>query len=334
LPTPTEAFDRLKAHLAAGNLRLFLENSRALAAILDPQGVALGWNRAYEHLRGVCPTASTFSEYLSTAARLEFQGMLQDVAQMGALARVQLELGPQSCRSRYDCFLVAQSEDRVLFIGEPIPEATRDEGSLKFILAEQQKLKAELDETKQTLEDKKTELQAVLAQADEVSHTDSLTLSPNRRWIISALQEQVSMSERYGFPLSVSMIDLDNFKAVNDTLGHQAGDQVLRYVASELRDHIRQPDQIGRYGGDEFLVILPNTNEHAAEEQAHRLCEHIREVSINSGTDNVPTTIPMTISVGIAQYRAGVDDWRTLLERADQALYKAKNNGRARWASM
>ena len=180
------------------------------------------------------------------------------------------------------------------------------------------------------LDVKKTELHAVLAQTDEVVHTDPLTLLPNRRWIIADLQRQVTYTERYGAPLSISMIDLDNFKQVNDTHGHIAGDQVLRFIASEMRDGIRQPDEIGRYGGDEFLVILPNTALPAAAEQATRLCQQVRSTPVIAGKD----VMNISLSIGIAQYKPNTDDWQTLLDRADQALYQSKHNGGNQWAIL
>lgn len=95
-----------------------------------------------------------------------------------------------------------------------------------------------------------------------------------------------------------------------------------------LRDHIRTPDMIGRYGGEEFLVILPSSDLKAASEQADRLCQQVRSAPILSGKH----TVRSSISIGIAQYRVHEEDWRKLLKRADEALYQAKNKGRDRWA--
>jgi diguanylate cyclase (GGDEF)-like protein len=196
--------------------------------------------------------------------------------------------------------------------------------------SKEQQLEAELLKIKTELENKKIELQAVTDQADEVSHVDFLTFLPNRRFIVAELQRQVMYSERYGTPLSISMLDLDHFKQVNDTHGHSSGDDVLRKVASELRDHIRQPDEIARYGGEEFLVILPNSSLKAACEQASRLCQQVRSTPIISGG----IVIQMTISIGIAQLQLHNENWQKLLDRADQALLQAKQNGRDQWAVL
>ena len=102
---------------------------------------------------------------------------------------------------------------------------------------------------------------------------------------------------------------------------------MLRELAGELREHIRHPDTIGRYGGDEFLVVLPHSTLRAAGEQAERLCRHVRSLLIKTGEHE----IAITISIGIAQYKIQQEDWQAFLNRADAALYQAKNNGRDQW---
>jgi diguanylate cyclase (GGDEF)-like protein len=169
----------------------------------------------------------------------------------------------------------------------------------------------------------------VIAQADEVSHMDELTLLPNRRSILIDLQGEVIRAQRYSTPLSVSMLDLDHFKTINDSYGHGVGDQVLRQVAVILRDHVREPDQVARYGGEEFLIVLPNSTLQAATEQAARLCRQVRE-SVIWVNEN---SISVSISIGVAEFRNGIESWQTLLERADAAMYEAKKAGRDGWAA-
>jgi diguanylate cyclase (GGDEF)-like protein len=202
------------------------------------------------------------------------------------------------------------------------------------ISAEVQRLRSELEEAKRELEAtkrivqiKEIELNAVLAQAEEVSHVDALTCLPNRRQVLKQLQNEVIRAERYNTLLSISMIDIDHFKRVNDTYGHTVGDQVLFQLANILQESIRDPDTVGRYGGEEFLVVLPNTRLKNAAEQASRLLKRIRETDIN-----VEETIHVTVSIGIAEYMHGKENWQKCLSRADLALYEAKNGGRDRWA--
>jgi diguanylate cyclase (GGDEF)-like protein len=215
------------------------------------------------------------------------------------------------------CLLIPMPGQRILFIAEQVTLASTLEA-----------VTAELQRTKRILTIKETELKAVIAQAEEVSHTDPLTFLPNRRQIIGDLQREVIFSDRYGTPLTLSMVDVDHFKSINDSYGHMVGDDVLRSLAGELRDHIRYPDTIGRYGGEEFLIVLPHSTLKAAEEQAERLCRHARSLRFRAGEQE----IAVTISIGVAQYRVQREDWQALLSRADAALYQAKKNGRDRWA--
>jgi diguanylate cyclase (GGDEF)-like protein len=202
------------------------------------------------------------------------------------------------------------------------------------LTAEVQRLRLELEQAKKELEAmkriiqiKEIELNAVLAQAEEVSHIDALTCLPNRRQVIKQLQNEVIRAERYKTSLSISMIDIDHFKRINDSYGHTVGDQVLFQLANILQESVRDPDTVGRYGGEEFLVVLPNTRLKAAAEQAARLCECIRAAEINIGE-----IIQLTISIGVAEYRHGLENWQKFLSRADMALYEAKNAGRDQWA--
>jgi diguanylate cyclase (GGDEF)-like protein len=202
------------------------------------------------------------------------------------------------------------------------------------LYAEIQRLNEELDKTRQELEDaqriirvKEIELNAILAQADEVSHTDSLTYLPNRRQVINHLQKEVHRAERYKTPISISMLDIDHFKNINDTYGHTIGDQVLLHLANMLRGGIRESDMVGRYGGEEFLIVLPNTKLQRAAEMAARLCKTIRDSAIDVGEK-----AHLTVSIGVAEYRHGEENWQKFLSRADMALYTAKNAGRDRWA--
>jgi diguanylate cyclase (GGDEF)-like protein len=186
--------------------------------------------------------------------------------------------------------------------------------------------KKELEATKRIIRIKEIELDAVIAQAEEVSHVDVLTCLPNRRQVIKQLQNEVIRAERYKTTLSISMIDIDHFKKINDSYGHTVGDQVLFQLANILQESVRDPDTVGRYGGEEFLVVLPNTRLKDAAEQAARLCKCVRETDINIGE-----LIRMTISIGVAEYRHGQENWQKFLSRADLALYESKNNGRDRW---
>lgn len=184
-------------------------------------------------------------------------------------------------------------------------------------------IKKELAAVNRQLKIKEIELKAVIAQAEEVSHVDELTCLPNRRQVIKTLQYEVIRAERYKTPLAISMMDIDHFKKINDSYGHTIGDQVLFQLANFLQEEIRDPDMVGRYGGEEFLVVLPNTKLKPAAEQAARLCKRIRESDIDVGEH-----IRLTISIGVAEFHHGKEHWQKFLSRADMALYEAKNAGR------
>ena len=189
------------------------------------------------------------------------------------------------------------------------------------------KVRQELEEAKRSIKKKDIELKAILAQADEVSHTDALTFLPNRRQVINSLQKEVHRAERYQTSLSISMLDIDHFKGINDSYGHAVGDQVLLQLANMLREGIRESDMVGRYGGEEFLILLPNTKLKKAAELAVRLCQYVKGTDIDVGNKT-----NLTVSVGVAEYKHGEETWQKLLSRADMALYEAKNTGRDRWA--
>lgn len=196
----------------------------------------------------------------------------------------------------------------------------------KRLAAELEEIKAELAEARRLLQIKAIELNAVLVQVDEISHVDTLTYLPNRRQIMKTLQNEVNRAERYNTILSIAMIDIDHFKQINDTHGHTAGDQVLLKLANLLQLNIRDTDTVGRYGGEEFLAVLPNTRLQHAGEMAARLCKRIRQEEVDVGEK-----LKLTISIGVAEYRVGKEDWNKFLGRSDKAMYKAKRLGRDRW---
>jgi diguanylate cyclase (GGDEF)-like protein len=164
----------------------------------------------------------------------------------------------------------------------------------------------------------------------QLAQTDALTSLANRRSFDIAMERAVRQMRRVGQPLSVMLIDLDHFKALNDTLGHQAGDQVLQQFAKILSGVARRPeDSVARYGGEEFAIILPSVDAEGAREVAASLCASLREARITH--PGAPSGI-MTASIGIASAPASaVPEVRTLLSQADAALYAAKHAGRDRF---
>ncbi len=169
------------------------------------------------------------------------------------------------------------------------------------------------------LEEKNREL-------EELSISDGLTGLYNHRHIHELLQEEFDRSKRSGEPVSVVMLDLDKFKAVNDTWGHQAGDRVLETLADILRETAREVDRLGRYGGEEFIAVLPESDSEAAVTFAERVRDMVERQKFEIGEEE---PLQMTISAGVATHPDDAPDGaRRLVYFADQALYSAKNAGR------
>jgi diguanylate cyclase (GGDEF)-like protein len=312
-----EEFRQLSGWFARYGVDEFLEFTNSLVTILDEDGRFLSWNLSMEKFKRNLSGARHMHDFLSYPSQILFDEFLKNTKQERLRKQANLEFSCENRWGDFSCLFIPLPEGRVLFIAERIHP-----------IRDLQTISAELEKIKRSLAMKETELKAVLAQADEVSHTDALTFLPNRKRILSDLQREVLFADRYGTPLAISLIDIDFFKNINDRHGHLAGDEILRRLAMELRDRIRHPDSIGRYGGEEFLVVLPHSTVKAAAEQAERLCRHVRSLVIQCNE----SIIHMTISIGIAQYRIHKEDWQTLLSRADTALYKAKENGRDQWA--
>ncbi len=156
---------------------------------------------------------------------------------------------------------------------------------------------------------------------------DQLTGLYNRRGLFGHLAQWLSWSARYGRPLSVALIDVDNFKRINDTLGHASGDDALRAVAGALESAVRTSDVVGRFGGDEFLVIAPETDEAELARLMDRVNITVREAPLMAGTE----PLFLSVSVGGAWTPGGFAvEAETLIAAADRSLYEAKEGGRDR----
>jgi diguanylate cyclase (GGDEF)-like protein len=156
--------------------------------------------------------------------------------------------------------------------------------------------------------------------------TDELTGIHNRRQIQAKGRKWFSQARESGKPLCVLLLDIDHFKRVNDRLGHHVGDLVLTAVAQCIEDQLRSLDRVGRNGGEEFLVLLPETRLDEAAEVAERIRLEVARLRI----EGVPEDHPIRVSIGCAQYRSQDDNLGELIRRADEAMYKAKQSGRNR----
>ena len=178
----------------------------------------------------------------------------------------------------------------------------------------------------QLFESDSRELSDELTRVRLLSLTDELTGLPNRRAFMRRLEDEVARVQRYGFPLSFILIDMDHFKAVNDQYGHAAGDEVLRVYSKNILSIFRHHDMVARYGGEEFAVLLPNTDSDGAVRALNKVKRRASETRwhTNGAVSDVPT-----FSAGVSLYKPG-ESASAFIERADKALYRAKRHGRNR----
>jgi diguanylate cyclase (GGDEF)-like protein len=160
---------------------------------------------------------------------------------------------------------------------------------------------------------------------EETSNRDPLTSLLNRRALMEMIKQEVGRVARSGESFVVAMLDVDHFKAVNDRFGHEAGDRALVELAGVLVKSLREYDLCGRWGGEEFLVLLPNTRPEAAQGVMDRLVGAVRGLAVEAGDE----VLRLTVSIGMAHHQLG-ETFSETLSRADQALYLAKQDGRDR----
>jgi diguanylate cyclase (GGDEF)-like protein len=287
---------------------------------LSPEGRVMEANAYARHVVGGELAGKDFSALLVHFTKgLEAAGLAPDPPQ-GRLLNVQTASGlPQSyyfhfrktaggllAFGRLDLDEIEKMRREVLALNQDLNLVTR-----------------QLHQKNAGLQRLNQELQAANEKILHLTRTDPLTELANRRHFDERIAELVSLSLRRSQPLSLIMTDIDRFKTVNDTFGHEAGDRVLAGYARLMTQHTRAEDLVARFGGEEFILLLPLTDRH----QAHALAERIREAL--AGMDFLANGHRVTASFGISQLRSaeGIADF---VRRADAALYEAKAAGRNR----
>jgi len=170
------------------------------------------------------------------------------------------------------------------------------------------------------------ELEKVREEVNALAITDELTRAFNRRHFLKLAEHELERAKRYRHALSIIIFDIDDFKKINDTYGHLDGDAVLQDLSLTCRTILRQCDAFARFGGEEFILLLPETDESSARQVADRLCQLIA----NHVIDYKDAQIQITISAGVTTCDLNVDTLDNLLNRADRALYQAKRLGKNR----
>lgn len=199
----------------------------------------------------------------------------------------------------------------------------RSQRELEALNAE---LERRIEERTQDLNMANTELLAANRVLEQRASRDGLTELFNRRSFFDQATAEVARARRYGHPLAVLMLDVDHFKYINDNFGHQAGDNVLMALSSVLHTRLRHSDLAARIGGEEFVILLPESNLAAAGSQAERLRCLIAELAVPCGLE----MLRITVSIGVAELQRSDASIDVMLTRADRALYQAKREGRDR----
>jgi len=175
----------------------------------------------------------------------------------------------------------------------------------------------------QELEALITQLQSEKDKLEELAYTDPLTGLSNRRFFLEEMKRVLEAAKRYNEPLTVMILDVDNFKRINDEYGHDVGDMVLKKLADVIRNNIRSSDIAARWGGEEFVIALPKTDEKGALMVAERIRQEFKRSKVKINGEEVGTTV----SIGVASFEEGYDLDR-LIKEADEALYEAKRTGK------
>jgi diguanylate cyclase (GGDEF)-like protein len=185
-------------------------------------------------------------------------------------------------------------------------------------------------QAQQAAERQQSDLERLTAELDALANRDSLTGLWNRRYLDATLRHEIERTRRYARPLACLMVDLDGFKGINDTHGHLAGDRVLAAVARTLSDALRVSDYCCRFGGDEFVIVAPETDLNGAVVLARRVSQAVSEAAVREGS----VCLQVTASIGVATFTGAPDvGGEALLQAADQALLVAKSHGPGRVAT-
>jgi len=211
------------------------------------------------------------------------------------------------------------------FLSYGVVRAFHTTGAFSTVFSVEE-LMSRLRVEKNNTEDALHRLQAANAELAWMASTDSLTGASNRRHFLDEIEIELGRAKRNGLPVSLLALDIDHFKAVNDQYGHQAGDAVLKVFVEEIKGTLRPHDVLGRVGGEEFMVLLPDTSHEAAAVLAERIRNRVESMLIPFDG----TTMGVTVSIGVAEFGVDGDSQDAVFKAADTRMYQAKHEGRNR----
>jgi len=288
-----------------------IENMRDGVMVLDAQNRVVDINPAMELFLEKQP-----AYYLGQNAFEVFDGWLQKTDSLWEEVETRAELKVPKNPPRYLDLRVTPLYDKEqllngrLMVFRDMTERKQDEKRLRYV---NERLQAQL-----------IEIGLLQSKLREQAIRDPLTNLFNRRYLEETLDRELARAGRESYPVCIIMVDLDHFKQTNDTYGHDAGDQVLRALANTLAEQSRRGDFVCRYGGEEFVIVMPNISERTAYERARKLRRRLKSLQIPYECHNLTTTI----SMGIACYPTNGETRQALLRAADKAMYAAKKAGR------
>jgi diguanylate cyclase (GGDEF)-like protein/PAS domain S-box-containing protein len=288
--------------------RNLIQKSRGLICTHDMEGKLLSVNEASVESLGYTASeleGKNLRELLAPAFRDKLDWYLKAIAEWGA----------------HSGFMRVVTKDGNEIVWSYSNRVIQDPGSPPYVLGNAHDVTAQIlaEEALKTSEDR---LQLALEIEKNVSRVDFLTGIPNRKTFYEAVETEVHRAVRYRRPMTLGYIDVDNFKSVNDVLGHAAGDDLLKVVATTIQVALRRTDTVGRLGGDEFAILLPETSAEAAGVAVGKVQRSLQEaVSRHS--------LPITFTVGVVTYTTPLESVEQMIKRADELMYQVKRNGKS-----
>jgi diguanylate cyclase (GGDEF)-like protein len=307
-----------------------LAQTHTLLALMDHSGELREWSASMDERLALQPGSTRIFDLLDTSSRPRLYDQISGLrpGQQSETLMLHFASGAMDLPDSYQCSVIGLPGGDLVLLAEPL--APLDQISAQEYLRVTNDLAAatrELQRTRHDLERKQRDLEESLRWIAQLAHTDELTQLLNRRSIIERLDQELQRLRRYAAELSVVLIDVDHFKQINDRYGHPFGDHVLRIVSGLLKRALRSTDHLGRYGGEEFLAVLPMTGPAPALDLAERLRLQVERYSFVAAET---VAFQVTISLGVASYSPQSATLDALVASADQALYRAKQAGRNR----